>query len=83
MNWVNQLTFDIFFSIFFGEEKFSWLALAEENLHFQGHTNFSSQISVFSSATLVLEGRQLIFFFTKKIRQMKAGQTNKYDNTKT
>jgi len=54
--------------VIFGEEKFSWLPsknkVADENLHFQRHTNFpvKLQCSVFklificSSATFFLEG---------------------------
>ena len=40
------------------------------------------QSGKFSSATLFLEGRPLIFFL-KKNRQMKVGQNNKCDITKT
>ena len=55
--------------------------MADENLHFQRHTNFliKLQCSVFSSATLFLFRRQCAeFFFFKKIRQMKADQNIKY-----
>jgi hypothetical protein len=55
--------------------------VANENLHFQRHTNFviKLQCSIFSSATLFLEGSQLNFSSPKK----KAGQNNRYDITKT
>jgi hypothetical protein len=53
----------------------------DENLHFQRHKNFlvKLQCSIFSSATLFLEGSQLNFSSPKKFRQMRAGQNNKYD----
>ena len=54
--------------------------MADANLPFQRRTNFLVKLQC--SATLFLEGSQLIFF-SKKIRQMKAGQNNKYYITKT
>ena len=54
--------------------------MAHENLHFLGHTHFlvKLQCSVFSSATFRGQqagGQQA------EIRQMNAGQNNKYDIT--
>ena len=59
----------IHLTIFFGEEKFSWLPsknkVADENSYFQRHTNFLVK--------LFLAGSQLNFSSQKNC-QMKAGQ---------
>jgi hypothetical protein len=81
---VDLLSFNVF-----GEEKFSWLPsknkVADENLHFQRHTNISNQITMFSFfiCQYVFRRQPAEFFFSQNIPQMKAGQNNKYDTTKT
>ena len=74
---------------FFGEEKFSWLPsknkVAEENFHFQRHTNFlvkTLQSSVFLISHF-FRRQPAERFFSNKIHQMKAGKNNKYCIKKT
>ena len=73
---LDLLSFEDFF---FGEEKFSLLPskkkVADENLPLW--------TSFFLSPTLFFIRQCPEFFFYKKNRQMKAGQNNKYDITKT
>jgi hypothetical protein len=60
---------------FFGEEKLSWLSSKNKVTDFQRHTNFLVQVFFVSH-----------FVFRRQpaeIHQMKAGQNNKYDSTKT
>ena len=55
--------------------------MADEKLHFQKLKKL--QCSVFSSATLFLEGSELNLSSPKKICQIKAGQNNKWNITNT
>ena len=63
----------LLFDELFGEEKFSWQPskdkVADENLHFQRHTNLliKLQCLIFSSATLFLKGSHLNFSSPKQL----------------
>ena len=62
------------------KEKFSWLIsknkVADDNLHFQWHTNFlvKLQCSVFFISLFAFRRQQAEFFLFKKIRKINAGQ---------